>query len=111
MIKQTRGDTRSYKFTRLDPQGEVITTIPDALYFTVKTSYDVQTPVIQKTIDNMAMGEDGTWRFTIEASDTNDLAYGTYVYDIEVINNGAVTTISKGKFVLEGESTWAVNEV
>lgn len=111
MIKQTRGDTRQYNFKRLNSDGEAITTIPDALYFTVKTSYDVQTPVFQKTIDNMAMDEDGTWRFTIEASDTNNLPYGAYVYDVEVIENGAVTTISKGKFILEGESTWAVNEV
>lgn len=81
------------------------------MYFTVKTSFDVRTPVFQKTLNNMAMDEDGTWRFTVEATDTNNLPYGAYVYDVEVIEDGAVTTISRGKFILEGESTWAINEV
>ena len=111
IIKQIRGDTKQYNFTRLNSEGAAITTTPDAMYFTVKTSFDVQTPVFQKTLNNMEMDADGTWRFTVEASDTNNLSYGTYVYDVEVIDDGAVTTISRGKFILEGESTWAVNEV
>ena len=110
-MKQIRGDTCQYNFKRLDSEGQPITTTPDGLYFTVKSSWYAEEPIIQKTIESMAMDEDGTWRFTIEAADTKDLAYGTYVYDVEVVDDGSVTTISKGDFVLEEESTWAVNEV
>lgn len=110
-LKQTRGDTRQYYFKRLDNEGHAITTTPEGLYFTVKQSFECPRPLFQKTLNNMAMDEDGTWRFTVEAADTNKLPYGNYVYDIEVVDDGAVTTISKGKFILTGESTWAINEV
>lgn len=110
MIKQTRGDTRSYKFTRLDPQGEVITAIPDSLYFTVKTSYNTPNFVIQKTLDDMTIDEENVYHFTIEPNDTEQLPYGTYVFDIQVTQDGVVTTIAKDKFVLTQEATWVINE-
>lgn len=109
-LSQTRGDTAGYTFQRLDTDGEIITTTPDALYFTVKKAYTDSTALLQKTIDDMTMDEDGTWSFTVQAGETDSLAFGDYVYDIEVIADDAVTTIAKGTFTLTPEATWQSNE-
>lgn len=109
-LNQTRGDTATYTFQRKNADGEIITSTPDALYFTVKKAYTDKTPLVQKKIDDMAMAEDGTWSFTIQAGETDMLAFGNYVYDIQVNDNDAVTTIAKGAFTLTPEATWQSNE-
>lgn len=110
-MKMTRGDTAGFNFQRKDAEGQPITTTPDALYFTVKAKWTDQRALIQKTIDDMTMDEDGTWHFVIQAGETDALPYGNYIYDIEVIENDAVQTICKGKLTLTQEATWQVNEV
>lgn len=109
-LQQTRGDTAGYNFQRIDNEGQPITTTPTALYFTVKAKWTDKTALIQKTIDDMTMDADGTWHFVLQAGETDALNYGNYVYDIEVIDNDAVQTISKGKFTLTEEATWQINE-
>ena len=110
-LSQTRGDTAGYNFKRIDNEGQPITTRPDALYFTIKARWIDRKALLQKTIDDMTMDEDGTWHFVIQAGETDAMAYGSYVYDIEVIDDDAVQTISKGKFTLTEEATWLANEV
>lgn len=110
-LKQTRGDTVGYNFQRKDSEGTAITTEPQAIYFTVKARWTDRHPLIQKTKSDMTMDEDGYWHFTIQSFETDNLPYGEYVYDIEVIDNDAVQTIVKGKFTLTEESTWHINEV
>lgn len=109
-LKQTRGDTVGYNFKRIDNEGQPITTRPDALYFTVKAKWIDKEALLQKTIDDMTMDEDGTWHFVIQAGETDMLAFDNYVYDIQVNDNDAVTTIAKGKFTLTPEATWQSNE-
>lgn len=110
IIEQTRGDTGRYKFSRKDEDGSIIATRPDAMWFTVKTTYKVPCMVLQKTLEDMEMDGEGVWRFTIEPTDTNNLNFGSYDYDLEVIQDGAKTTISGGEFRLLKEVTWAANE-
>lgn len=109
-LEMTRGDTTGWKFQRLDADGQVITIIADELYFTVKGSFQDTNFKFQKTLNDMTFDEDGTYHFVINPEDTNDLNFGNYVYDLEVIQSSVKTTISKGKFVLDTESTWAINE-
>lgn len=109
-LTQTRGDTRGYYFTRVDGSGQTITIQPDSLYFTVKLSFDVQEMVLQKTLEDMTQDENGTFHFTLEASDTQNLPYGTYVWDIQVTQDNVVTTIAKGTLKLTKEATWYSNE-
>lgn len=109
-LEQTRGDTRSYCFQRKDANGNVITDTPDSLYFTVKTSFNIRAFVLQKTLEDMTMDEDGTYHFTIEPEDTENLDYGAYAFDIQVTQDGIVATIAKGRFILTEEATWASNE-
>lgn len=109
-LSQTRGDTVGYTFQRLNADGEVITTAPQSLYFTVKHKFTDKEAVLQKKMDEMTMDQDGTWHFVLQSEDTESLDYGVYVYDIQVTDNDAVTTIAKGNLKLTGEATWAVNE-
>ena len=109
-LNQTRGDTRSYFFQRVDASGAVITAQPDSLYFTVKKSFNDKNSILQKKLSDMTVDDDGTYHFTILPADTETQAYGQYVFDIQVTQNGVVTTICKGNFTLTPEATWAVNE-
>ena len=106
-----RGDTKMYRFQRKRADGAIITDTPDSLYFTVKRDYTKDEAVIQKKLDDMDMDEDGTWHFRIEPEDTDGLKYKTYVYDIQVTQDGVKTTIAKGDFTVEEEVTFAENEV
>ena len=110
-MKQIRGDTKRYYFQRLNADGDPITERPDKLYFTVKKKTTDKVVLIQKTLDDMQVDDDGTYHFTIEPEDTDELKYMNYVFDIEVITDGVKTTIAKGGFTIEDEVTFAEDEV
>lgn len=110
-LKMTRGDTRKFYFQRLNTDGSVIMIRPDKIYFTVKKGFADSDVILQKTIEDFEIDEEGVYHFTITPDDTNGMSFMTYVYDIEVITDGVKTTISKGEFTLEGEVTWAEDEV
>lgn len=105
-LSQTRGDTVSYTFQRLDMNGDVIFTTPEALFFTLKTNFETNKIIVQKDLSKMNMDSTGTWRFTLEHEDTKDLPYSNYVFDIQVTESGAVSTIAKGILRLTQEATW-----
>ena len=109
-LSMIRGDTTSLKFQRKDNDGNVIMLQADKAYFTVKKSTAQSNYLIQKTLDDMVLDEEGVYHFTINPEDTDDLDYGTYVYDLEIIQNEVVTTISRGEFIIESEVTFAENE-
>ena len=112
VMSMTRGDTAKFKFQRIDAEGHPITTIADKCWFSVKTNDTQQNVVIQKTIEDMDFStEDYFYRFTIDPSDTNELQYGDYVYDVEIIQDDYKQTISKGQFILDYEVTFINNEV
>lgn len=110
-MKITRGDTAQFKFQRLDSEGNPITTQPQKLYFTVKRNYIDKEVMLQKTIGDMTFDEEFYYHFTIEPSDTDNLMYTDYVYDIEVVQQDYKQTISKGTFTVSEEVTHADNEV
>lgn len=105
----TRGDTAVYSFTRKDANGNPITIQADKIYFTVKTNYYIDEFVLQKTIEDMTF-DAGKYTFTIEPEDTENLNYGNYVYDIEVITDDYKQTISIGTFTITDEVTFTINE-
>ena len=109
----TRGDTHSYKFQRLDGEGQPIEERAPSVYFTVKDSNNEEEIIFQKTIEDMRYDEEFFYHFTIYPEDTNDMYYGSYDYDIEVkyTDGNYVRTIAKGKFIVEEETTWKANEV
>lgn len=109
-LSMTRGDTATFHFHREDAEGKIIKIKATELFFTVKPNSEDNAFVIQKRIGDFTFDDDFEYHFTIEPEDTNELAYGDYIYDLEVIDDSGKHTISKGIFVLTWESTWASNE-
>lgn len=106
----TRGDTGRYVFSRKNAVGDIITDRPQAMFFTVKDSYDTGGVIFQKTLSDMDMDGQGAWHFSIEPVDTERLTVKTYVWDIEVTTDRYVKTIAKGKLTLKSEATWYSNK-
>ncbi len=112
-LELIRGDTLDLKFQRKLINNEVITEVPDKMYFTIKSSYYDEDYLIQKRLEDNSItfnSQDKYYYFTLEPSDTDNLNYGTYVYDIEIIKDGVVKTILKGKIKIKEEVTFASNE-
>ena len=109
-MQLTRGDTKALKFQRKS-EGQVIKTVADNIYFTVKKNNSTNDVIFQKTINDMTFDDEGFYHFTINPIDTNNLSYGEYVYDIEVKIDNYVKTIAQGTLSITKEVTFASNEV
>lgn len=106
-----RGDTFKFKFRRIDAQGAIIKNIAPNLFFTVKRNAGDKNYIFQKTLqDGISFDEDWYYHVTVEPEDTNNMKFGDYVYDIEVIAGEYKQTISKGVLSIDTEVTWAINE-
>lgn len=67
----------------------------DKVYFTVKESTLKTEKLLQKIV---TVFEDGKAHIVINPADTKDLAFGTYVYDIQItFGSGMVKTITPTK--------------
>lgn len=108
-MELVRGDTAKFKFRRYNADGNVIGTIADEIYFTVKVNSYTQECVLQKKLEDMTFDEDYYYHITINPEDTDELDYGTYRYDIEVVQDGNKTT-TVGELILKEEVTFASNE-
>ena len=109
-IQIIRGDTTFLKFQRLDANENIIYSEADRMYFTVKKSRCVSTVIFQKTKKDIKLDENGVYHFSINPEDTDNLNYGDYYYDLEVIDEKIKTTIAFGRFTILPEVTWAQNE-
>ena len=102
-IRLTRGDTAKLSVNIFaDVTGEAYTIASDDIIrFTVKTSADVADMCFQKVLK-------GTTDIKIEPSDTKNLKYGSYVYDVELTtkDGDVFTVIPPSKFVLTKEVSW-----
>ena len=112
MYEIIRGDTSPFSFQRIDKNNQVIMQKAEKLYFTIKEKYTSDDVLIQKTIDDMDFNDDnGTYKFTIEPSDTDNMKYGIYVFDLEVITDDYKQTIAKGSIKVSEEVTFVSDEV
>ena len=105
-----RGDSSKFKFQRLDENGDPILIPASRIYFTVKRKATDSEIILQKTVDDMTFDGEGYYHFVIEPEDTNEMAFGDYVFDIEVITDEYKQTIAIGKFFVSYEVTHAGNE-
>lgn len=105
----TRGDTKVLNaFRPTDKNGTVLElTDSDQIYFTMKNAN--KEAVVKKKINSgIIFGEDGYYHITLEASDTEDLAVGTYNYDIELdlrLEKNFVNTMIEGEITLNEDVT------
>lgn len=112
-MEMTRGDNFDIRFQRRNDRKEIITTPADEVYFTVKKNYYDKNFVFQKKLNNGTITfneEDYFYYMSVVPEDTNNLSYGDYVYDIEIIVESKVKTISKGSFKITEEVTFYTNE-
>ena len=95
MITIFQGNDKNFFFYRKDTKGDVITTVPLAMWFTVKNTLKDEAVRFQKTLHNgIEQMEDGAWIVHIYANDTANLKNDKYVYDVKIRDeNGYLFTI------------------
>lgn len=104
-----RGDIRNIRFRILN--GSEVFTDLDEIFFSVKRSVSAKNVLFQKRLSREEITLDGDYFiFKIEPADTDDLDYGTYVFDIELIKGDTIKQTSVGRFILTEEVTFATNE-
>lgn len=86
-MKIRRGNYKIIKFQRKNKNGEVITDLPDKMYFSVKNNFDEKDTLFQKKLnDGITYDEETNYYFVeLKQDDTEGLDYGTYDYDIKII--------------------------
>ena len=119
-ISFARGDTFPLKVSvKYKETGDYVDFNFTDVYFTVKRNFTDKAFKFQKRLSDGSIIQDpdqmGCFHIKILPSDTDDLAFGEYVYDVEVVRKyGEGYDIKKtlsGNLFLENESTHASNEV
>jgi len=119
-IEIVQGDTsKVYKFQRKlkDAEGKktVIKTLPKKMWITFKNSCFCDDALFQKTLENgITYNEtDNYYRFQLLPEDTCKLKYGTYGFDIAIINEAGEkkTLLKNGQLNIVEHYTHKCNEV
>lgn len=113
-INMPRGDLRTIAFQICDNPEDVTIIDFTQIYMTCKKTNREKTPLFQKSLSGGTIIKtgDGSYQFNIEPEDTNNLQYGEYSFDIEIINdNPRIKQTFAGTLNLTPEVTWAENEV
>ncbi len=112
-LEFTRGDSVEFILELVSDDGEqIILEDNDMLYMTVKKNSRDEEAIFQKKLGNgIEKTEDGKYLITILSTDTDNLDYGEYGYDIELIACGKKKTLGIYKINLTEEYTHVGNEV
>lgn len=100
-------------FTVRTTGGTAFTDPFDNIYLTVKKHADETEYLLQKRLSDggiESMGS-GVYQFTIVPGDTDQMGFGEYDFDIELVIIGILKKTFTGKFVLTKEVTHLCNEV
>jgi len=109
-IEMPRGDIRHVAFQILDTAGEPVSSAFSEIYITFKQNYNTTNYLFQKRLSaGDVIFADGSYEFTIEPEDTNNLKFGDYVFDIELLAPGIKET-HVGTLTLTSEATHQQNE-
>ena len=99
-IKLTRGDSMKVLVTPYNQDGtEYVAQQGDTIRFALKRNYSDQTPLVEKNVPT------NSYLLTLVPSDTKELPFGSYVYDVELTkSNGDVDTyIAEATFIIARE--------
>jgi hypothetical protein len=97
MLSIYQGNDKVFKFFRTNANGDIITTTPQNIWFSVKTKYEDFSILFQKSIGfGITQNEDGSWNIKIEPHDTAEMKPGKYVCDVKIQDEaGNLFTIVK----------------
>ena len=110
-ISLPRGDIRNVRFQVKD--GSEVYTDFTEIYFTVKKNYKTDEVLIQKKLSDESITLDpvsGYFSFKFSPEDTNNLTYGTYVFDIELNKGDVIKQTSLGELTITEEVTFSKDE-
>lgn len=113
-IIMPRGDLYPVVFQVYETETELTHIDFTQIYMTCKKTNKDRTPLFQKSLTNgdIVKVSDGEYKFSIEPEDTNNLQFGEYTFDIELLNdNPRIKQTITGTLRLSEETTWAINEV
>lgn len=105
-IQMIRGDSEAIGLEFVDKDGNPVNfNEGDVIYFTVKRTVNTERIAIQKKKKDL---EGNKVEIEIKPSDTSELEFGKYVYDIQYNKaDGTVKTIiPPSEFVINGEVTY-----
>lgn len=108
-----QGNDKAFTFTRRDLNGNIIATVPQGIWFTVKSNFSNKSFVFQKSLNNgITQNSDGSWTVLINAEDTAEINPGKYFCDVKVRDEqGREITIVKPQiFAIEDVATMLTNE-
>ena len=107
IFSMVRGDTQSFEL-EITENNESVTV--DSIYFTVKNDTHTDEVLFQKKLNDGITLTDNIYNIIIDPSDTDELDYGRYAYDIEIIKNSIKKTIAVGILDIKEEVTFVNNE-
>ena len=113
-IIMPRGDLYPVRFQIYETETELTSIDFTQIYMTCKRNNKERTPLFQKSLSAGSIEKiaDGDYMFYIEPEDTNNLQFGEYTFDIELINDDPrIKQTMTGTLRLAEETTWAENEV
>ena len=113
-IEIVQGDTSPiYKFQRKYEDGSVITTLPQKMWITFKRSCSCDGALFQKTLEDGIIFEDNYYKFQLLPNDTCHQPYGSYGFDIAIINEKGEkkTLLNNGELEIVKHYTKKCNEV
>lgn len=107
-----RGDIKWQRFKVLVPDGSPTNVDFTSIYFTVKRNASETEYLFQKTLKNGEIYKlgPGDYQLKIEPEDTENLAIGSYKFDIQIRFKDLVKETFVGDFVLKEEITLRENE-
>ena len=106
-----RGDLYAFPFS-IEIDGETMTDTVDEIWFTVKKKYTDPEALISKRLTAGTITSDGKGMYvvTIRPEDTEELCFGSYVFDIQVQKLPRIKKTITGTLELTPEVTWKGNE-
>lgn len=107
-LKITRGDSKTLKL-KITDENTAITDF-EKIYFTVKKDCYTDNIIFQKQLNSGITLKDNIYEIMINSTDTEELEYGRYEYDIEVIRGSLKETVVIGSLLVEKEVTFVINE-
>ena len=111
-IAMPRGDIKLVRFLVNDPDGTTTHVDFTEVYFTVKKTSKEKMYQFQKRLSTGGMVKlaPGDYQVKMEPDDTSSMAYGNYLFDVQLLFEDQLKETFVGDFVLTNEITHSENE-